>query len=178
MPDSTIKPGVLKELQRQVNQELGAAHAYLALAAWCHDQNLKGFARYFSTQAKEEREHAQKFMDHLLDRGTMPRLSALPEPKTDFGGLADIAQQALSMEQSNSAGVNACYAAAVRDGDVAAQVLLQWFVTEQVEEENWANEMVERVEGANCAGGLSDLDRHIERYLTENGMNANGGEGK
>jgi len=178
MSDSTIKPGVLKELQRQFNQELGAAHAYLALAAWCHDKNFKGFARYFSKQACEERAHAQKFMEHLLDRGVMPRLSALAEPKCDFDGLAEIAQQAQSMERANTAGIHACHAAAVRDGDVAAQVLLQWFVTEQVEEEDWAAEMVDRVAAANCAGGVSDLDRHIERYLSEAGLQVNGGDAK
>jgi ferritin len=178
MSDAAIKPGVLKELQRQFNQELGAAHAYLALATWCHDQNLKGFARYFSKQAWEEREHAQKLMEHLLDRGVMPRLAAIAEPRCEFDGLAEIAQQARAMEIANTAGIHACHAAAVRDGDVAAQVLLQWFVTEQVEEENWADEMVKRVAGANCAGGVSDLDRHIERYLSEHGLNTNGGESK
>ena len=178
MPAPAIKPGVLKELQRQVNQELAASHAYLALAAWCHDQNFKGFARFFSKQAGEERGHAQKLMDHLIDRGAMPLLGALPEPKSDFRDLLGVAEHAQSMEQSNTAGVHACYEAAVRDGDVAAQVLLQWFVTEQVEEAHWAHEMVERINRASCAGGLGDLDRHIERYLTEEGLNTNSGPGE
>ena len=178
MHASAIKAGVLKELQRQINQELGASHAYLSLAAWCHDQNLKGFARFFSRQAAEERQHAQKLMDHLLDRGVMPRLGALPEPKANFDDLLGVAQQAQSMEQANTAGIHACYEASVREGDLPAQVLLQWFVSEQVEEENWAAEMVARVARANCAGGLGDLDRHIERYLGEEGLDANGSVGK
>jgi ferritin len=49
---------------------------------------------------------------------------------------------------------------------------MQWFITEQVEEENWADEMVDRVQRANCAGGLGELDRHIERYLSEDGLEA------
>jgi ferritin len=103
---------------------------------------------------------------------TMPRLWALPEPKGDFDDLLGVAQQAQSMERDNTAGINACYEAAAREGDIAGQVLLQWFVNEQVEEENWTDEMVARVARANCAGGLGDLDRHIERYLNEDSLKA------
>lgn len=167
MPGIAIKPTVLNELQRQTNHELGAAHAYIALAVWCYDQNFKGFARYFYKQAAEEREHAQKFMDHLLSRGVMPELSDLPAPKTRFGGLIEVARQAQAMERANTAGINRCYEAAMKEGDYPAQVMLHWFIAEQQEEEDWTDEMVERVDQANCAGGLSDLDRHIERYLED-----------
>jgi len=176
MPGIATKPQVVIEIQRQINDELGAAHAYLALAVWCQAQNLKGFARYFSTQAFEERQHAQKFLQHLLDRGVVPVLAALAAPKTDFSSLLDIARQAQAMEQANTRGINACYAAAVAQQDYPAQVLLQWFITEQVEEENWADEMVERVQKASCAGALGELDRHIERYLGEEGADAAKGE--
>lgn len=167
MSTTSIKSSTLKELQRQLNQELGAAHAYLGLAVWCEMENLKGFARYFSKQAQEERAHAQKFSQHLLDRGVLPALGALPDPKTNFRALIDIAKQAMAMEQANTAGINACYEAALHDKDYASQPLLLELIKEQVEEEDWASEMVERVESAGCAGGVMDLDRHIERYLTE-----------
>lgn len=167
MPGISIKPAVLSELQRQLNHELGAAHAYTALAVWCVEANFKGFARYFYKQADEEREHAQKFMDHLLDRGQLPALAALPAPKGQFNSVLEVARQAQAMERDNTAGINKCFEAAMRENDYPAQVLLHWFITEQVEEEDWCDEMVERVEAANCAGGMSDLDRHIERYLTD-----------
>ena len=61
----------------------------------------------------------------------------------------------------------AVYEAALADKDYAAQVFMQWFINEQVEEEAWSLEMVERVQAATCAGGFSDLDRHIERYLAD-----------
>jgi ferritin len=167
MPRIAIKPAVLAELQRQFNHELAAAHAYTALAVWCVQQNFKGFARYFYRQSAEERVHAQKFVDHLLDRGTLPECRALPAPKVQFQDLLAVARHAQAMEQANTAGVNSAYEAAVREGDYPAQVLLHWFINEQVEEEDWADEMVDRVVGASCAGGLSDLDRHIERYLDD-----------
>ena len=167
MPGQPIPPAVRSELQRQLNQELGAAHAYTALAVWCVDRNQKGFGRYFYKQSGEERVHAQKFMNHLLDRGVMPELQTLEAPKTKFKTLLDVAKHAQAMEQSNTAGIRQAYEAALKAKDLPSQVLLQWYVTEQVEEENWSDEMVERVTAAQNAGGLSYLDRHIERYLTD-----------
>lgn len=157
---------VTTELQRQLNYELGAAHAYLALALWCDDKNLKGFARFFHKQAAEERAHAQKFIEHLLDRGTLPILQALPAPQCQFDTLVQIAKQAQTMEQANTAGIHKAYEAAIQAKDYPAQVFLHWFIEEQVEEEAWTDEMVARTELANCAGGLGELDRHIERYLS------------
>jgi ferritin len=167
MPGIAVKPAVLTELQRQLNHELAASHNYQALALWCEDRNFKGFARYFHKQADEERGHARKFIAHLLDRGVLPDLAAIPAPKGKFNTLMEVARQAQTMEQANTAGINAAYKAALREEDFPAQVLLQWFISEQTEEEDWADEMVDRVDAANCAGGLSDLDRHIERYLED-----------
>jgi len=158
---------VLSELNRQLNQEFGAAHSYRALSLWCEDQNLKGFARYFAKQANEEQTHANRMTAHLIDRGALPALGAIPAPKTNFDSLMDVARHAQTMEQGNTKGIHGVYEAALAAKDYAAQVLMQEFIKEQVEEESWCLEMVERVQGASCAGGLSDLDRHIERYLEE-----------
>ena len=166
MPGTPIKSSALDELQRQLNYELGAAHAYQALAVWCKDRHFHGFASFFQKQVIEERAHAQKIIDHLLDRGALPELGAISAPKGRFDTLLDVAKQAQTMEQANTAGIHAAYGAAVKEGDLPAQVLLHWFINEQVEEEAWTDEMVERTERAGCSGGLSDLDRHIERYLT------------
>lgn len=167
MPETSIKPSTFAELQRQLNFELSAAHAYLALAIWCDKENFKGFARFFYKQTGEERVHAQKFTDHLLNRGAFPQLTALPAPTGQFKSLLEVAKQAQSMEASNTRGIYAAYQAALQDSDYPAQVLLQWFINEQVEEEAWTDEMVDRIERASCAGSLGELDRHIERYLTE-----------
>lgn len=162
-----MSPAVAKELQRQLNQELSSAQGYEALSLWCEDANLKGFARYFIKQADEERQHARRFMKHLLDRKVLPELSAIPATPTSFASLLSVAKNALHMEQQNTAGIHAAYQSALQEKDYAAQVFLHWFINEQVEEEDWADEMVSRVERANCAGGLGELDRHIERYLED-----------
>jgi ferritin len=176
MPGIAIKPNVLAEIQRQYNHELAAAHAYIALSIWCDNANLKGFARYFAKQAGEEREHALKFIKHLLDRGAPAPLTEIPAPRVGFLSILEVAKHAQAMERTNTLGIHACYQAALADNDYPAQVLLHWFINEQVEEEDWTDEMVERVEAANCAGGMSDLDRHIERYLKEDGVGTGGGE--
>ena len=170
MPDSRIPAKVRAEFTRQLNHELSAAHGYLALSLWCADQNFKGFAAFFARQATEEHEHARKISEHLIDRQARPELGAIAAPKQDFRSLLDVAQQAQSMERSNTEGINLVYEAALAAKDYPAQILMQWFISEQVEEEAWSTEMVERVQGATCAGSLSDLDRHIERLL--------GGDGK
>jgi len=167
MPKSKIPQKVVEELNRQFNQELAAAHSYLALSVWCDVRNLKGFGKYFVKQAGEERGHAERIIKHLTDRGITPEVTALPAPKQDFKTLLEVALQAQSQEHANTIGIHAAYDAALAAKDFPAQVLLHWFINEQVEEEDWSAEMVERVQAATCAGSASDLDRHIERYLEE-----------
>ena len=106
-------------------------------------------------------------MDHLVDRGVLPELAAIGAPKSKFKTLLDVARHARQMEQANTAGIHQAFEAALKAKDYPAQVALQWFITEQVEEEAWCDEMVERVESALAAGGVGFLDRHIERYLSE-----------
>ncbi len=167
MPGIAIPAAVVTELQRQMNHEWSAAHAYEAIAVWCDFHTLKGFAEFFHKQAEEEREHAEKFMDHLLDRGVMPEIAAISAPKTQFDGILDVAKQAQFMEQTNTKGVNACYEAAEKAHDLPAKVMLSWFINEQVEEEAWTDELLSRVESATCAGAVAELDRHIIKYLVK-----------
>ena len=167
MAKSKTPQKVIEELNRQFNLELAASHSYLALSVWCEVNNFKSFARYFVKQAGEERAHADKIIKHLTDRGVTPKVTALPAPKQEFKTLLEITQQAQAQEHANTLGISAVYEAAVAARDYPAQVFMHWFINEQVEEEAWSAEMVERVQAASCAGSLSDLDRHIERYLEE-----------
>ena len=169
MPAPSKSNALVTELQRQMNHEFGAAHAYTALAVWCYDRNLKGFARYFYKQSGEERMHAQKFIDFLHDRAFFPELTAVPGPKTKFKTLVEVAQHARAMERENTAGIQRAYEAALKQKDYAAQVLLHWYIQEQVEEEAWCDEMVARAESSTTEGGMQALDRHIERYLADRG---------
>ena len=165
MTKTKVPPTVLTELTRQLNHELSAAYAYLAMSAWCTAENLKGFAGFFSKQAGEEREHASKIMKHILDRGLAPVLAAIAAPKQKFNSLLEVAEQAQTMERANTAGINKVYEAAMAAKDYPAQILMHWFISEQVEEEAWTAEMVDRVQDATCAGSFLSLDRHLEKIL-------------
>jgi ferritin len=104
-------------------------------------------------------------MKHVHDRGVVPELAAIAAPKQNFKSLLEVVEQAQAMEQANTRGINAIYEAAVAARDYPAQVLMHWFINEQVEEEAWAAELVDRVRAATCAGSLLELDRHVEKLL-------------
>jgi ferritin len=167
MANSSIPAKVIAELNRQFNLELNSAHGYRALSLWCEEQNLKGFACYFDKQSTEEQAHAKRIAAHLIDRRASPETAAIPAPKNSFKSLLDAAKHAQEMERTNTQGIHTVYETALAAKDYPAQVLMHWFINEQVEEERWTTEMVERVQSATCAGSLSDLDRHIERLLEE-----------
>ena len=167
MDKSEINHKVVEELNRQFNQELAAAHSYLALSVWCDIRNFKSFGQFFVKQAGEERGHAERILEHLTDRGETATVAALPAPKQDFKTLLEVAQHVQSQEHANTLGVNAVYEAALEAKDYPAQVLMHGFINEQVEEEDWSTEMVERTQAATSRGGLTYFDRHIARYLEE-----------
>lgn len=167
MSKSTVPSAVQAELNRQLNHELGAAYAYLALSAWCSTRNLKGSSAFFTRQAAEERAHADKFIKHLIDRGAVPEFTVLAAPKQDFESLLSVALHAQAMEQANTRGIHAAFEAALAAKDYPAQVLLHWFINEQVEEEAWAGELVARVQSSSCAGSALALDRHIFKLLAD-----------
>ena len=120
---------------------------------------------FFAKQSGEEREHAEKLMKHVHGPWHRARVAAIAAPKQNFKSLLEVVEQAQAMEQSNTGGINAVYEAAVAAKDYPAQVLMHWFIKEQVEEEAWAAELVDRVRAATCAGSLLDLDRHVEKLL-------------
>lgn len=150
----------------QANHELLAAHSYQAMSLWCSWNDYPGFADFFSDQANEEREHANKFLTHLLDRGEKPLLSSVETPRSDFSSLSDIAGYALSLEKTNSKKIEACYEIALATKDYTSQPMLLELITEQVEEEAWGNLMVSLTKRAECPGAAFALDRHIKKVLT------------
>jgi ferritin len=158
-------PAVVEAIEKQLTHELYAANCYLAMAYWCQVKDWDGFGKFFHRQAGEEREHAGKLLAHLVDRGVLPRIGALPAPRHEFPSLIDIARTALELERTNTAGINAAYAAALQHNDYPVQMMLQWFINEQVEEEAWGEKMVAKVERASCGGGSFYLDHHLEKEL-------------
>jgi ferritin len=126
----------------QINKELYSAYLYLSMAAYFEDNNLPGFAHWMRVQEAEEREHAMKFYDFLLERGGRVLLKAIDAPKTEWKSTLEVAEEVAAHEAKVTASIYALYETALKEKDYPAQVMLQWFITEQAEEEKNAAEIV------------------------------------
>jgi len=129
-------------MNEQINKELFSSYLYLSMAAYFEDKNLPGFGNWMRVQANEEREHAMKFYDHILERGGRVFLKAIDAPKTDWNSNIEVAEEVAAHEAKVTASIYSLYELALKEKDYPAQMMLQWFITEQVEEEKNAAELV------------------------------------
>lgn len=134
---------VEEAMNEQIKNELFSAYQYLSMAAYCESENLPGFAQWMRAQAREETEHAMKFYDFILERSGRVVLHGIDGPVVEFGSPLEVFQQALEHERKVTAMINDLYGLSARENDYASQTFLQWFVTEQVEEEKNAGDVVE-----------------------------------
>jgi ferritin len=130
-------------MNEQIKNEFYSTYQYLSMAAYCESMNLPGFAHWMRAQSQEETEHAMKFYDYILDRGGRVVLQAMEQPVVEFGSPLEVFERALEHERKVTAMINDLYGLALRENDYASQTFLQWFVTEQVEEEKNAGGVVE-----------------------------------
>ncbi|MBI4259744.1 MAG: ferritin [Actinobacteria bacterium] len=157
-----MNPTVEKALNDHVNRELYAAYLYLSMAAWCESASLPRFAHWMRVQNREEVIHAMKFFDHLTDRGGRVRLQSLTEPPADFESPLDLFDQVLRHEQEVSVAIHELYELSLAEKDYPSQPLLQWFITEQVEEERMASQVADQLRMAGEEGtALILLDREL-----------------
>jgi len=149
-------------INQQVKNELYSAYLYLAMVADFEAKNLPGFAHWMRLQSQEEVSHAMKLFDYVNDRGGRVILEAIDQPPVEFKSPLDSFQQALEHEREVTAMINSLYELAVKENDYPTQIMLQWFIEEQVEEEKNATEVVEllKMVGDHPAGLLM-LDRQM-----------------
>ena len=130
---------------KQITLEFASSHAYLQLAAYFSDQSLTGFESWMRAQAEEEREHAMKFFDFVLDRGNQVRLQTVEAPTELPASPLEAFEIALGHERRVTASIEALMSLAESEGDAASYSILQWFLTEQVEEEASVGEIVDQL---------------------------------
>ena len=140
-----IGPRMQDALNRHVQAETSSSYLYLAMSAWCEAKAWKGFARWLRVQSDEELAHARKSLDFLLARGGEARLGTIEAPPSSWASPTDVFEKVLEHERKVTAFVNDLSTAAQQEKDRAAEVFLQWFVSEQVEEEARALEVVDRL---------------------------------
>lgn len=132
-------------LNEQFHREMFSAMQYLAVCSYFEDKNLDGFANFFRIQAQEEMAHAMKQFDYLHRIDGKITMQSLPKPQTDFGTLVEVFEFTLKAEQNVTENINLLMKKAVELGDFATQSFLQWFVTEQVEEEDLVRHILQKL---------------------------------
>ena len=145
---------------RQITHEFASSHVYLQLAAYFASRSLSGFEAWMRAQAEEEREHALKFFDFVLDRGNEVALGSIDAPPSVPSSPLEAFEASLAQERAVTASIAELLDLAQQENDGASFPILQWFMTEQVEEESTVGEIVDqlRLAGDNPAALLM-LDR-------------------
>jgi len=149
-------------LNEQINKEMYSSYLYLSMAAEAEDWNLKGFAHWLEKQAAEESEHAQRLYKHLVDRGGRVLLKAIDGPPTEWKAPLAMFEEVYAHEQKVTGMIHNLVALAREEKDYASEVMLHWFVDEQVEEEANSSEIVERLKRIkDSPNGLMMLDHSL-----------------
>lgn len=157
-----ISQNMEKAFNAQVNEELYSSYLYLSMSAWYQGMNLSGFANWMRVQAQEELAHAMKIYDYVLERGGKVSLGQVKAPQGKWKNPSEPFAAAMKHEQHITGCINNLVNQAIEERDHAANIFLQWFVTEQVEEEANATDIVERLKLIGSApGGLYMIDREL-----------------
>lgn len=136
---------VFKALNEQIKHEFYSSFLYLSIASYFENIPLEGMAKWFRKQATEEHEHAMKLYQYILDRNLHVELQAIDQPTAVFNSVEEAFQLALEHERKVTLYIHKLYELAVKEGDHATHVFLQWFITEQVEEEKNATDNLDQI---------------------------------
>lgn len=145
---------IFTAMNDQVQKEFSAAYLYLAMSSHLGAGNFTGFATWMRVQAQEEVGHAMKLFDYIEDRGGEVVLQSVAQPRHAYASPLEVFEHAAEHESMVSAGIQRLYELAMAEKDYATQTLLQWFITEQVEEEKTSTRIVDtlRMIGDNTSG--------------------------
>jgi len=157
-----------KAINEQINKEFFSAYLYLAMAAYFEHENLPGFASWMYIQAGEEKEHGMKFYKHLIDRGGKVELPSIDSPKSDWKSHLEVFKEVQKHEAQVTASINGLYETALQEKDYPSQMMLQWFISEHVEEEKNAADIVQQLELINAKGtAILMLDHQLGKRKAE-----------
>lgn len=157
-----ISKEMTKALNGQINKEIYSAYLYQAMSAHSTFIGLKGFANWFQIQMQEEMFHASKIYTYILDQGEQVELLAIEKPPKEFESALTLFQQTLDHEKIVTASINNLVALSQKEKDYATFSFLQWFVTEQVEEEANANDVLAQLKLAGSeSSSLFLIDKEL-----------------
>ena len=157
-----ISQKVADALNGQINAETYSAYLYWSMSAALEEMNLPGFASWMRVQAQEEMTHAMKLYNHIIERGGKVVLTEIASPPTQWDSVKAVFEDGLAHEQKVTGLINDLMDLTLQEKDHAGSMFLQWFVTEQVEEEATAMDVLGKLEIAGgTAGGLYLLDKEM-----------------
>jgi len=149
-------------VNEQINAELFSGYLYLSMSAYFESVKRPGMAHWMRLQAGEEQEHAMKLFGHVVERGGRVVLPAIAAPETEWESPLAAFQAAYAHEQKVTGLINDLVALARKEQDTTADTFLQWFVEEQVEEEENADEIVQKLAAVkDAARELPAIDREL-----------------
>jgi len=157
---------MVEALNKQINKEMYSAYLYMSMSAYSTYIGLKGFANWFMVQYQEEMTHAMKIYDYVNDQGAQVKLMAIDQPSTEFESPMVMFEKTLEHEKFVTKCINDLVDLAIKEKDHATQIFLQWFVTEQIEEEANDNEIISKLKLAGKEGnGLFMLDKELRQRV-------------
>jgi ferritin len=136
-----MKSSILAAVNKQIQHEQSNAHAYKAVSLYFGTLNLHGLEAFMAKQVEDERMHAEKFIQHLVDRGGQVEVMTIPAPKAKIETPLAAAKLVRDLEVVTTETIHHLYELARKESDYALEVLLHWYITEQVEEEQWSSEL-------------------------------------
>jgi ferritin len=148
-----ISKKIQDAINSQVTMEQYSSQLYLAMSAHCEGKSFRGFAHWLRVQAREEAAHAMKLVDFLLDRGGRLELGAISAPPTEFGTLTQLFEKILDHEKTITSKIAALFDLSRVEKDYASEITLQWYVTEQVEEESNVGQVLDQLRAVGEQGG-------------------------
>ncbi|MBN1106015.1 MAG: ferritin [Deltaproteobacteria bacterium] len=159
-----------KALNGQVNKEMYSAYLYMAMSSYSNLIGLKGFANWFMVQYHEEMLHAMKIYEYIGRQGGQAVLMDIKQPPSEWASPLDMFEKTLAHEKFITKSINDLMDLAIAQKDHATQIFLQWYVTEQIEEEENDNEIIGKLKllGAGSGGknGLFMIDKELGARIT------------
>ena len=140
-----LSKAIQDAINNQINKELYSSYLYLAMSTYYAESNFSGFASWMKVQSTEEYGHAMKFYSYVIERNGHVELETIEKPGAKFKSPADVFKQVLEHEQKVTAMINKLYELAIKEKDYPTQIMLEWFITEQLEEEKSAGDILEQL---------------------------------
>lgn len=154
---------VQSALNDQIKKEEYSSRLYIAMAIWCEQKGYPGAAKFLFSHAEEERIHMLKLIHYLNDREGEAQLVDIEQPDSEFNSLQDVFEKVMQHEKYITEAINSLYEVTVHEKDYTTMNFLQWYITEQLEEESLFNKILDKIKlVGNDKAGMFHVDKELE----------------